>query len=37
MPTSAAARMIEVPAGTVTVWPSMLSQTGSAERLAGVP
>src|SRR3979409_1196650 len=37
MPASMAARMIEVPAGTVTVWPSIVSRTSSVARLRGVP
>ena len=36
-PASCAARMIDVPAGTVTSKPSMVSVTCSLERLAGVP
>jgi hypothetical protein len=34
---SIAARMIEVPAGTVTCWPSIMRVTCSAARLGGVP
>ncbi len=37
MPVSIAARMIEVPAGTVTCWPSMVRVTCSVDLLAGVP
>ena len=37
MPASAAARMIEVPAGTVTFCPSMVSATVSVAFEAGVP
>ena len=37
VPISIAARMIEVPAGTVTVWPSIVRVTLSVDLLAGVP
>ena len=37
MPASRAARMIDVPSGTVTEWPSMVSVTVLSERTAGVP
>ena len=37
MPASIAARMIEVPAGTATAWPSMVRLTSSVARLRGVP
>ncbi len=37
MPASMAARMIEVPAGTATAWPSMVRRTSSVARLRGVP
>ena len=37
MPVSIAARMIEVPAGTVILWPSMVSVTCPVALLAGVP
>ena len=37
MPASAAARMTDVPAGTVRVTPSMATVTDSVEVLAGVP
>ncbi len=37
LPTSIAARMIEVPAGTVTFAPSIVSSTVSVDFEAGVP
>ena len=37
MPASIAARMIDVPAGTVTSWPSIVSVTCSVAALSGVP
>ena len=37
VPISIAARMIEVPAGTVTAWPSMVRVTISDDLLVGVP
>ena len=37
MPASAAARMMEVPSGTVTSWPSMLRVTVFSAVTAGVP
>ena len=37
MPASIAARMIEVPSGTVTGWPSIVSVTCSSAELSGVP
>ncbi len=37
VPIRLAARMIEVPAGTVTSWPSIVSVTVSASGEAGVP
>ena len=37
MPASIAARMIEVPAGTVTSCPSIVSVTCSVDELSGVP
>ena len=37
MPASAAARMTDVPDGTVTLMPSIETVTASVERLAGVP
>ena len=37
VPASIAARMIEVPSGTVTLWPSMVSVTIASDRERGVP
>ena len=37
MPSSAAARMIDVPSGTVTVWPSISHVTIAFECAGGVP
>ena len=37
VPISIAARMIEVPSGTVTDWPSMLSVTIVSDLERGVP
>jgi hypothetical protein len=37
VPASIAARMIEVPSGTVTLWPSMVSVTMVSDRERGVP
>ena len=37
VPASMAARMIEVPSGTVTLWPSMVSVTMVSDLERGVP
>src|ERR1700744_3277037 len=37
VPASIAARMIEVPSGTVTLWPSMVSVTMTSDLAGGVP
>jgi hypothetical protein len=37
VPASMAARMIEVPSGTVTLWPSMVSVTMVSDLARGVP
>ena len=37
MPASRAARMMEVPSGTLTDWPSMVSVTVFSDFEAGVP
>src|ERR1700760_1399421 len=37
VPDTIAARMIEVPSGTVTLWPSMVSVTSFSDFEAGVP